>query len=732
MGGISRVVGAVTIGGRRARLRQAHRREARQRRTRRARRQAGQTLIIFALTFTVLLGLAGLAVDVARAYDLYAHMLRAAEAGALAAVEYMPNYYNTPYAGDSQSAISRASIEVIKNGFGGPTALASTLPANYFSCPNAPATFEVVVCPVTGKQDDLQVTVNETFNVILLSGLGVAPVRLSATAQANYLPPIQLGARLNYFGDEVECSATNPPDPTNTTSCPYNSGSNHLQGFLAAFNGPGELKENGDPMVYCEEGPSETASAADLDGSSYGIPIYDGSSTNHKQWSTTRSVIAQHCGQPVPGGNPGNPDYQPPGYDGPATHNTVHPGGYNYAVTVPAGITEGSIWVFNPSFIAGSGLDYVRTEPSMLDPNGNGIASTNGHLDAPPFYYNTTYTLYAVTATYDRSSDVAQPMTLVPGSTSLTFPAYDGYSNDVSLHGCSGSSVAYDPFWQGNSTQNSYFNSGSVPAGGCVDLSLNQAPAWRTNTPPPCFMQWCELTTHLGPGTYRLVIEATGIVSNTTAYTSTTTDGTGTSLYALKICPTSAIATPVSCGNGAVGSNPGVSLYGWNNMDISVESPLQALTPSSSNPATACAQTNGTPYTCIDLACIPTSYAGRLVILRIFDLGDGSGDLYAGVVAPAGSTASVVYEPWAPLSTQDGDSVVHTHFSSPSYSAYNGLWLDVTLQLPATYTGNCLTGPTGTGWWQMIYANATGANPGDWVGISFTLVGSPVHLVGLG
>ena len=732
MGGSSQGARSTHVVSPRTQRRREKRRSARRRRVWRARRRTGQTLLIFALTFTVLLGLAGLAVDVARAYDLYAHMLRAAEAGALAAVEYMPNNYNTPYAGDSQSAISRASIEVMKNGFGGPSPLPSTLPANYFGCPSAPTTFEVVVCSVTGKQNDLQVTINETLNVVLLSGLGVAPVTLSATAQADYLPPIQLGARLNYFGDEVECSATNPPDPTNTTACPYNSGSNHLQGFLASFNGPGNLKENGDPMVYCEEGPSETASAADLDGTNYNITAYNGFTTNHRQWSTSAPTVAQHCGVPVAGGNPGNPDYQPPGYDGPATQNTVHPGGYNFAVTVPAGITNASLWVFNPSFIAGVGLDSLRTFPSMLDPQGNGISSTNGHYDAPPFYYNTTYTLYRVTATYDRTSDVAQSLTLVSGSTSLVFPPYDGNSSDDTLHNCSGSNVVYDPMWQGNATKNSYFNTGSVPPGGCVDLSLNTAPSWRPTAPPPCFMRWCALTTGLGPGTYRLVIEATGLVSNTTAYTSTTTDGSGQSLYALKVCPTSGIATPVSCGNGAVGNNPGVSLYGWNNMDITVQTPLQALQPDPNDPATSCAQTNGTPYTCLDLACIPTSYAGRLVILRIFDLGDGSGDLYAGVVAPAGSTASVQYEPWAPLSTQDGDSMVHTHINSPSYSSYNGLWLDVTLQLPATYTGNCLTGPTGTGWWQIIYANATGANPSDVVGISFTLVGSPVHLVSLG
>jgi hypothetical protein len=80
------------------------------RRWRRPRRQRGQTLIIFALTFSTLLGLSGLAVDVARAYDLYGKLQRAAEAGALAAALYMPNNFDTTLqsgSGPAYSAITR-------------------------------------------------------------------------------------------------------------------------------------------------------------------------------------------------------------------------------------------------------------------------------------------------------------------------------------------------------------------------------------------------------------------------------------------------------------------------------------------------------------------------------------------------------------------------------------------------------------------------------------------------
>src|SRR5260221_13883589 len=103
-------------------------------------RQRGQSLIIFALSLTVLLGLAGLAVDATRAYDLYARMQRAAEAGAMAGDLYMPANYNTPRTvSDPNSAISRASQEVVKNGFG--TVLSNNLPLTYFGCPNSPSTF---------------------------------------------------------------------------------------------------------------------------------------------------------------------------------------------------------------------------------------------------------------------------------------------------------------------------------------------------------------------------------------------------------------------------------------------------------------------------------------------------------------------------------------------------------------------------------------------------------------
>src|SRR5690348_10294143 len=258
--------------------RTAQRRIPRRRALARLRARKGQSIIIFALTLTVLLGFAGLAIDVARAYDLYGRMQRAADAGATAGVLYMPSYFSTARTpGDGFPAISRASQETVKNGFG--TALPPTTTAAVACNPGA----EVSICQVTNRPSDLRVTVTETLNLVLLSSLGMQPIRLVASGQAEYLPPVQIGARLNYIGDQVECfNSTTTPSLTATHSCSLTAGGN-LQEFLVSLNGPAELKEQGDPFVYCEEGQSISTT---LDGSNTSaFTTYNGDATNHPQFT---------------------------------------------------------------------------------------------------------------------------------------------------------------------------------------------------------------------------------------------------------------------------------------------------------------------------------------------------------------------------------------------------------------------------------------------------------------
>ncbi|MGH2485441.1 MAG: hypothetical protein ACRDHE_05450, partial [Ktedonobacterales bacterium] len=468
----------------------------------------------------------------ARAYDLYGKMQRAAEAGALAAALYMPNNFTTVLtggAGPAYSAVTRAYAEVFKDGFG-----TGTPPAGVdfaAACPNVPSTVEVVVCPVTGKPDTVRVTINETFNVVLLSGLGVAPVKLSGTGEAAYLPPIQIGTRSNVVGDSLECLRTGDGE-TSTVPCDPASASSHMQNFLESMNGPAELKEQGDAMVYCEEGPGYlnnfpgvSSPYLDPNKGTDTYTSYNGITTDHPNYRANQP-ITQYCGKPVPGGNPGNPDYQPDGYDGPMTQGTAHPGGYNFEISVAPDMAAASLWVYNANYVPldGSGAntfdEFLGGSSRYFEgPNGEGLGA-NGHkafdfnnLDAPLLYFDLTYTVYKVSSQYDRTSDV-QVFT-------QTYHPYDGTSNDVRSHcGSFGTQAnpesgyqniplrVYDPLYAGPTTKNSY-NEGVQFGQGCVNPALANDGAYPGGNSPLCVLRWCKLnlnvngTGGIAPGLYR-------------------------------------------------------------------------------------------------------------------------------------------------------------------------------------------------------------------------------------
>src|SRR5262249_51423281 len=293
---------------------------------------------------------------------------RAAGAGVLAGVLYMPDFCNTVRPGDTDSAVSRAMKEVIKNGFG--TAISPTATG---TCPAVISSIEVAICQISGRVNDLAVAVTEQMDVVLLSGLGVTPITLTASSQAEYLPTVQLGARANYFGDQVECSPNGSPN--NSSPCAIGSSGNHLQSFLASLDGPAELKASGALMVYCAEGPAEPDSTVSnvpfVNGEdpNTSFQAYNGYGTNHPQWAgisgsnTSLIPIGSHCGIPNGAGNPGNPDNQPSGYNGPATASTAHPSRYNYQIFVGPGVSNASVWLYNANYIP----QGQTTSPAPID-----------------------------------------------------------------------------------------------------------------------------------------------------------------------------------------------------------------------------------------------------------------------------------------------------------------------------------------------------------------------------
>lgn len=758
----------------------------------RAGSQQGQTLIIFALSFTVLLGLAGLAIDVARAYDLYAKMQLAADAGALAGVLYLPTYYNAArIAGDGQSAAARATAEVYNDGFGTGS---SAIPAGN-PCPAPSSSVEIAICQVSNAPTDLEVIITEHLNVVLLGGRGLGPITLQAHSQAEYLPPIQIGSRENYFGDQVECAPGNSSN-TNTSSCqPGDTTQNHLQYFMATLDDPAELKESGDPVVYCAEGDADASSLTPnglpaAPDPTPTISTYNGYPTDHPQWpgvptgTTYTGGISQYCSQPVPASVPGTSDSQPPGYNGPATAGTPHDGGYNYIIGLAPGVAPATLWIYNPYYVPQDAnstpppLDHFidNTPGGQWSPNfyqgpqGEGIgASFDGvHHDAPLLAFAVTYSLYSVTNLYDRASDRLLA--------TATFSPYDNTSADLALHGCFAGQQVYNPVWSGPDTPNWYHKQAQIQAGqGC-------APAANLSPTCPTALAWCPLvnsglwdptqtlqnpqnaatlssvvTRNAGSqgSAYRLVVEATGLPGcapdlnqrSGCDFQATTRDGWGQQSYALKICASGPAVAAVNCpnGDGTCGAggfnNTQVTVYGWNNDDVTFQEPLSTTRPNANYPQTSCVSSAGSPYACMDLGCITSAYAGRTITVGLFDPGDGAGDLALGIAPPPGATTgpggtgsavTIRYPAYAQTAQLDGDTVVCAH-DTGGYRPYNGLWLNVTIQLSSTYQGDCAS--TGShsgrsGCFQLAYIGGSAtAMPTDKLAVEFTLVGSPVHLV---
>jgi Flp pilus assembly protein TadG len=766
--------------------RRATHRIARRRERLRRHMQKGQTLVIFVLSFTVLLGLAGLTIDVARAYDLYGRMQRAAEAGALAGVLYMPLNYTANYS-DGNNAVKRALQETVKNGFGASVlaGLPATLSGSYFSCPNPPTSFEVAVCQSPTNSSDLQVYVTQTLNLVLLNGLGVAPITLRAVAQAEYAPPVQIAARSNYIGDRIECSPGNSEN-TNSSYCSSatNGNPNRLQYYFASMSGPSQLQESGDPYVYCSEGPSQINTGAnvlgvDANAGSDTITTYNGYRTDHPQQTglVRGSNISQYCGKPSPGGNPGNPDYQPDGYSSNATQGTVHEGGYNYQMNVQSGTGNVNLWIYNPFFTPGvsQGPDYfVDNGASARDfyrgPTGDGIMSFDGvHYDSPYFYFTTVVTVYSMPSLYDRTRD-AQIHQAV-------FYPLDAVPADLSLHGCASGQVldvlgAYTGDG-GLVNANSYHNAVAItPGTGCIDPSTKAALACAAAT-SSTLSNWCKMTdvdptnpTTVGPVvslpdgssspsgfvSYRVVVEAVGLgstaltgIKNTGAatnpadprgydYNVTTTSGYGQHNYALKACLASSTSAYGSggCGIGAKGAGkfnqPYVTFYGINNMNEAFSQSLGTLTPNKNYPQASCVTSAATPYACSDLACIPTEFAGRTVSLRVYDPGDAPGagvDMYLAIVPPDPTTATVDYKAGyggatAPIQTAtfDGVLAVRTRYGSSydGYRPFNGLWYNVAITFAPNYIGDCALSTdlrNAPGWWQLAWISPNATSAGN-------------------
>lgn len=687
--------------------------------TRRMRRASrGQTLLIFALSFTVLIGFMGLAIDTVRLYDTYARMQRAAEAGALAGVIYMPNNYTTNLTtSPGDNAVCRAWNEVFKNSFGQSCADPTKIGSNY--CPSSVSATEVAVCSVKDasgatKPYDLAVSITESVNVLFLSALNVAPISLTVTAVAEYLPPVQIASDPSGQGGTGSWGTFGECGNSGSSASAACTGTG-VRNWAGNINGPGELKEQGDPLVSCAEGPSTGGPDPSANTAPNPEPYttYTGLPTNHPQNGLASNTEPTGCT---------NSDTSSV-FSGAAYIDTTgavqtHTG-YAFYVNMENAAATTNVWIWNAPF-----------DPSP-PPSCNGRQGTG--QSAYDIYYQ-----------FNCKGNSGSPYPYYPGTTcggqdpyactdpNLTFSVtYSIY--DISLaNPTAGKLVAVTQAFPMISS-----------FGGCASGSFYQETSTGLNVTANCVKslcvkQWCPLATNERGATdsalwngftllqghdYRVMVVASDYGTPTDYHR-----GWGGHSFSMKLCPSSGVnqSNVQTCAIPA-----GATISGWNLSDALFTFPGNG---------TSLTQTTEYP-----LGVISNTYSGRTIDVGLYDPGDlignsGGVSIYGavpnlpGLSDPCAATSaqlqaagfdptvngSTFYFPNNERTTLFNGNIPAIEPSQNNDLIYNGLWVDEQISMPSTYAGGAWT----------LCAQAPLLQDSDVLGIRVLALGqSPVHLV---
>jgi hypothetical protein len=146
--------------------------------------ERGFVVVWFGLLLLVLVAMAGFGVDVWNWWYTSQKVQRAADAGALAGVPFMPTSFDA--ASGSPNATSTATVAVTQNGIDS----------------------GVTVSKVAGKANQLEVTVTKQVSNFFTSLLGYKTTTISRKATAEFNPPIQMGSPSGHIGNDPENGAT--------------------------------------------------------------------------------------------------------------------------------------------------------------------------------------------------------------------------------------------------------------------------------------------------------------------------------------------------------------------------------------------------------------------------------------------------------------------------------------------------------------------------------------------
>lgn len=191
--------------------------------------ERGYVAVMTGLVLTVLLCFCAFAVDVGNWYFTGQRMQRAADAGALAGVTYLPS--------DFSSANTKARELAKKNNFDGSV------------------TGTTVTSALDGRPTRLRVTVTQTVKNQFGWLMGVPTTQVSRTAVADYAGPVPMGSPCNEYGDD--------PDQNGNRS----SNCSDAGAFWANIGSPNATKVSGDAYQnnVCDSSQDGCASGTNTD-----------------------------------------------------------------------------------------------------------------------------------------------------------------------------------------------------------------------------------------------------------------------------------------------------------------------------------------------------------------------------------------------------------------------------------------------------------------------------------
>lgn len=130
------------------------------------------------------------------------------------------------------------------------------------------------------------------------------------------------------------------------------------------------------------------------------------------------------------------------------------------------------------------------------------------------------------------------------------------------------------------------------------------------------------------------------------------------------------------------------------------------------------------------LAQIGRAYAGKTMIIELFDPGDISGNGFLRILQPGGTAYSYATFSYTASNGRSGSNLTELQTAISGVSQFNNAWITIKISIPAGYGSGAddliPVGETQAGWWKIEYQVAGGNDTTTW---RVRLQGNPVHLI---